>query len=421
MNIKTLKIQNFKLFANKAFSFDPNMNVIIGNNATGKTSILEVLSYTIGTVFLGFNGVKLRSLKNDEKRRIITDTGSIEVKLPFRIDVEHTLNEKIFKWYRDTHKKNGASTTYKNAKTMINYVKELDQNIRNNEIVNLPLIAYYGTDRVNDKQNVAHKQEGSRLDGYYASLDPEVVKKQFLIWFRDYEDSVLKFDKDKALYQAFTESITSMVKDWTQIHYSWKANDMLGKHDDGTWTSFSMMSAGYKNIIRITADIAYRAITLNPHLKENAVKETHGIVLIDEIDMHLHPKWQRTIIQDLKDTFPNIQFILTTHSPFIIQSLKSKELISLDVDNNTEEDPYRKSIPDIIEDEMNVDNVNRSKKFLKMQEVASNYFKLLQEGKTSKNDKKTKALKEQLDRLELEFNDDPVFVALMKAERGTEL
>jgi len=174
-----------------------------------------------------------------------------------------------------------------------------------------------------------------------------------------------------------------------------------------------------KTIVRLTADIAYRAIILNPHLGENAVKETEGVVLIDEIDMHLHPKWQQSIINDLKTTFPKIQFIITTHSPFIIQSLKSNELISLD--SEITDDPYTKSIPDIVEDEMNLEEVQRSKKFLKMQSVASEYFNLIKSGKNSTNDEQIKILKIQLDKLELEFNNDPVFVALMKAERRTEL
>ncbi len=419
MNIKNIQIKNFKIFENQEFSFDSQMNVIIGNNATGKTSILEALSYSLGTFFLGIKNIDSKPLYNHQKRRKILNTDNIEIQLPFRIDVVNSLNGENFTWYRDTDKSKGGATSYKHAKKLIDKAKELDKKVRDGEVVQLPLIAYYGTDRVNDKEKRKHKYEGSRFDGYYASLDPEVVKKQFLIWFRDYEDSVLKFGKDKALYNAFTEAITTMVSDWKKIHYSWKANDMLGQLTNGTWTSFSMLSSGYKNIVRLTADIAYRAIILNPHLGENAVKETEGVVLIDEIDMHLHPKWQKSIINDLKTTFPKIQFIITTHSPFIIQSLKSNELISLD--GEVTDEPYTKSIPDIVEDEMNLEEVQRSEKFLQMQEVASQYFNLIKDGKNSNSDKDTRLLKEQLDILELEFNNDPVYVALMKAERKTEL
>jgi hypothetical protein len=92
------------------------------------------------------------------------------------------------------------------------------------------------------------------------------------------------------------------------------------------------------------------------------------------------------------------------------------------------DDPFTKSIPDIAEDEMDLEDVQRSKKFLKMQEMASEYFALIkkqyqlsQKVYNSQLDYKIKKIKLRLDELELEFNSDPVFVALMKAERKTEL
>lgn len=333
------------------------MNIIIGNNATGKTTVLEALSYSLGTFFLGISSMDSKPLYNHQKRRKILSTENIEIQLPFRIDITNSLDNNEYTWYRDTNMPKGGATSYKHAKDLINKAKELEQKVRAGEDVQLPLIAYYGTDRVNDKETRIHKDEGSRFDGYHACLEPEVVRKQFLTWFRDYEDSVLKFGKNKALYNAFTKSITTMVMSWQKIHFSWKAQDMLGQLEDGSWTSFAMLSAGYKNIVRLTADIAYRAIILNPHLGEDAVKKAQGVVLIDEIDMHLHPKWQKTVIDDLKNTFPKIQFIITTHSPFIIQSLKANELISLD--GEVRDDPFRKSIPDIVEDEMNLEEVQR--------------------------------------------------------------
>ncbi len=92
MNIKNLKIKNFKVFENQEFSFDSQMNVIIGNNATGKTSILEALSYTLGTFFLGINSIESKPLYNHQKRRKILDTENIEIQLPFRIDVTNSLD-----------------------------------------------------------------------------------------------------------------------------------------------------------------------------------------------------------------------------------------------------------------------------------------------------------------------------------------
>lgn len=418
MNIQNIKITNFKAIEYKEYSFDKHLNVLIGDNAQGKTTILEALSFVLGTFFLGVDGVKTPSLKAEQKRRKIISADNIEIVMPFKIEVQHTFNGESYSWFRDTNKKQGNATTYKNAKIFIDKVKELDTKLsdeNSDNHINLPLISYYGTDRTKDRSK--HKDKNSRIDGYYGALDEETVTKQFEKWFRDYEDSVLKFGKDKSLYNAFTNAITSMVSDYEKIHYSWEAKDILGKLKNGNWIPLSMLSSGYQSIVRLTADIAYRAIKLNPHLGEKAVLNTDGVVLIDEIDMHLHPKWQKTIIKDLKKTFPKIQFIITTHSPFIIQSLRVNEVINLDA--QTLEDPFNKSIEDIVESEMNVENVRRSVLFLEMQKLAKEYFGLIKDGKDSLSNSQTRDLKTKLDEIEEEFSQDPVFVALMKAERAS--
>jgi predicted ATP-binding protein involved in virulence len=206
-----------------------------------------------------------------------------------------------------------------------------------------------------------------------------------------------------------------MVPDWVDMKFHWGLDDLVGKLENGEWMPFSNLSDGYRGIVSLTADIAYRAIKLNPHLKERAVIDTQGIVLIDEIDMHLHPKWQKHVVLDLKRTFPNIQFIVTSHSPFILQSMAQEEVIHLDGETISK-DPNLMSIEEIAED-MDVENVRRSELFIQYQNAAAEYFKALKEGKNSTNDEHTQILKMKLDSLEVEFSDNPVYVALMKGER----
>jgi predicted ATP-binding protein involved in virulence len=423
MNIKTIEIQNFKGFEYKEFSFNPNMTVLIGDNGTGKTSILDALSFVLGTFFIGVDGIPNRSLRQSEKRWKIVSPQSFEVQLPFKISVEHTLNGQYYSWSRGTDKAHGGSTTYINAIKLIHQAQYLTKCVRAGDIVvDLPLIAYFGTKRLSEKiTRPRYVKQSSRLEGYDNALDPFSFRYTFLDWFRTFEDSVLKFNShgERALYNAFTKTILSMIPEWQNVHFNWQVNDMLGQLENGEWMPFEMLSDGYKNIVRLSADIAYRAIKLNPHLGENAVKETEGVVLIDEIDMHLHPNWQKTVISDLKRTFPKIQFIVTTHSPFIVQSLRADEIINLDVDTNGQ--PYTKSIEEIAENEMLVRDVIRSRKFIELQKLASDYFDLIEQGKTSKNDDETRKIKEKLDEIELEFNEDPVYIALMKAERKTGL
>jgi predicted ATP-binding protein involved in virulence len=413
MKINTIEIQNFKGFEYKEFSFNPNMTVLIGDNGTGKTTILDALSFVLGTFFIGVDGVPNRSLKQSEKRRVIVSPESFEIQLPFRMRVQHTLEGKEYEWFRDTNKENGRAS-YINAKPLIDRAKILTAQVREGKKINLPLplVAYYGTARLTRKEGkIPYAKRSSRLEGYNNALNPEKFQYKFLEWFKTLDNEILKFkrDDDKTLYEAFTSAITSMIPEWKNIQFSWKADDMLGQLENGDWMPFGMLSDGYQNIIRLSADIAYRAIKLNPYLGENAVKETKGVVLIDEIDMHLHPKWQKTVIADFKRTFPNIQFIVTTHSPFIVQSLHADEIINLD-ENQLSQDPDTLSLEENAL-YMGVSDVN-SDKFVKKGAMAEAYLRSLETGIPDD---------ELLNDFLKEFGDDPVFIAKLKLERLAKL
>ena len=110
-----------------------------------------------------------------------------------------------------------------------------------------------------------------------------------------------------------------------------------------------MLSAGYQSLLWMTMNLAYRWALLNPDITEN-VEEAKGIVLIDEVDMHLHPKWQWNIVSALAETFPNVQFILTTHSPIVISSAKEAKLILLDENQQVKylPDCYGYNVEDVL-------------------------------------------------------------------------
>jgi predicted ATP-binding protein involved in virulence len=79
-------------------------------------------------------------------------------------------------------------------------------------------------------------------------------------------------------------------------------------------------------MLAMAADMAFRCSQLNPELGENVANETPGIVLIDEIDMHLHPEWQQTVITRLMEVFPKLQFIVSTHSSEVISTVSNKHI-----------------------------------------------------------------------------------------------
>ncbi|MFH7001749.1 AAA family ATPase [Flavobacterium bizetiae] len=430
MRISNIHIENFKGIEQGNFEFDPFFNVIIGENGKGKSSILDAVSIGMGTflmnttAYFGLKGARSRPLLKGEIRKNVISDDNIEYSNVILSGVFCVENiDECISWKRE-QQIGSNNLTVRDAFQLKKYGKYLLEKLTTEQ--NLPLIAYHTTGRlwgqIYEKAKVKpieYERVGSRLDGYYACLDPRSIEQKFLNWFKTYEDSILKFNKDKALYTAFKNAITSMISEWDDIHFHWGLDDLLGRNSEGKWIPFRDFSDGYKGIISLTADLAYRAIKLNPHLGERAVLDTDGIVLIDEIDMHLHPNWQLNIVSDLKRTFPKVQFIVTTHSPFVVQSLRSEEVVNLD-GNKPNENPFTKSIEEIAKDEMEVSYVPRSAKFKEYQGIAEEYFDLIEQGKKSKDDVKTAELKDKLDELELLFNDDPVYVALMKAERKSE-
>jgi len=428
MYINKIRIKNMKCFEEKEFDFTSKFTVLIGDNGNGKTTILDAIAISLGTYFIGISGTTPRTVFINEIRKTTDNSENSELLLPFILETTFNINNQDIICRREQSTIKGK-LKYRDANQLIDYGKNLINAIRQNIFVDLPIIAYHGTGRLTSqkiKRTNQYKSKSSRLDGYYAALDPKSIKKEFYKWFITIEDEVLKFNKDKSLYNAFTNAITTCVPEWSEIRFSWADSDIKGKlkvsDNRNEWIGLGLMSSGFQTMVGFAADLAYRCIQLNPHLKENAVKETKGIVLIDELDMHLHPNWQKRVVSDLKRAFPNIQFIATTHSPFIVQSLNCDEVINLDkIDNKVNIQPYQSSIEDIAEEEMKVTNVQRSLYFLEMVKTAEKYYALIEEGKSAKSDAELSEIKRRLDELIIHFDNNPAYVALLKAELKSNL
>lgn len=221
---------------------------------------------------------------------------------------------------------------------------------------------------------------------------------------------------DTAFLNALREAIPAL----KQIEIDRKNNEFttqiqMAKDANPYWLSYDMMSDGFKAMINIVSEIAYRCIELNGFLGEEAVKKTPGIVMIDEVDLYLHPHWQQHILSDLQTAFPLLQFIVTTHSLFIVQSVESRSVITLD-GTKGDNDPNKRSIEEIAINEMNLDTV-RSAKYNDMVDKAAQYYEWVKAEK--ENTPEAIDFKKKLDDIEAEFSDDPAYVALLRAERRT--
>ncbi|WP_281883488.1 AAA family ATPase [Paenibacillus sp. YYML68] len=427
MIIHELKMENFHGFEKREITFSNQFTVLIGDNGTGKTAVLDGLAIALGSLLSGFDGVHSRHIRKDEVHRktfIQGGLSDIQLQYPVKISCCGTVEGELKTWSRALNGKHGT-TTSKEAKSIMDYANSLQKKVSRGDPVVLPLISYYGTGRlwVQKRERNDFKIRTDRLGGYSFCLDPASSEKHFTRWMEKMTYIELQKKQRKQelpILEAVRNAISVCMKNWKTIEFDVDSEEIRAIREDGTILPFRMLSDGVRNMIGMIADIAHRMAQLNPGLEANALSETPGVVLIDELDLHLHPKWQRTIVNDLKRTFPRIQFIVTSHSPFIVQSLEEGELRRLqEVDDDEEvisEKFVNKSIEDISESAMGIDGVQRSDKLNEMYKVAQVYYSLLEKGKGATG-KEIEELKRKLDELESLYSSDVAYYAFLEMER----
>lgn len=341
MKIKNIKLKNFRCFEELVIELNERCNVIVGVNGAGKSTILDALAISIGTYFAKIPTAYSLPIQKEDVLRKSYLTGSIistEYQFPVVISTEGIANGKFIEWSREL---NGLKnkTTVKNASNLIEVGHIQQQNIQNGVTdTTLPIFAYYGTGRLYKKKNnritKLDIKKSSRLDGYTDALSLGTNEKQLLRWFEDMTLIKIQEDREipelKTVKTAIEKCFEIGNKDVTDvsINYSVKSKDIevsYRKNNEIEKLPLHMFSDGIRITLTMVADIATRMAKLNPQLLDN-VLETPGVILIDEIDMHLHPSWQSRIITSLLETFTNIQIITTTHSPIVISNIESEYL-----------------------------------------------------------------------------------------------
>ncbi len=367
----------------------------------------------------GFNDMPPRRINDNEVRRVRYQQGQISEETqqyPVSVTWKGIFDEHKVTWKHSIQKKG----QYRQDEQVTEFSKQLQQNVNEGKDVLLPLCAYYGTDRLwipEEKKDDKTVEVVPRTWGYKNCLHPDSNIKQLREWFEKQEEKALRQNHSVEALQLVRDALKKcMEEDWQNITYDFIEGELVAEFTDGRKLPVEVLSDGVRNMLAMVADIAYRAVVLNPQLGRNAATQTPGIVLIDEIDLHLHPKWQRGIVESLQNTFPAIQFVVTTHSPFIVQSLRNGELINLDSQVEEAQEYYDQSIEDVTEKVMGVYLPQKSERSQRMMEVAKEYYRVLREAQNV-NSERVEQLKAKLDELSMPFSDDIAYHAFLEMER----
>lgn len=439
MRINEITIKNFRGFTNFTRSFDPVMNVVLGNNTMGKTTLLHAIQIALGGYLKSLSQLPTnedafkRNFKVDDRPLVYSEINEDFVyptKENPKISVNTTLSTfgkvdgtpfeetKTIEWSREMKGKN----TINSGKLTPLVEKWEGYRIAENaetDVV-LPLVLAFGADRIDNNYKLVDKKSNvSRLvKAYKCALAETVDFKSALAWYYNFNSKGKKSPEVPGTDKAFEEAlrvaarITNIAREEGNRSF-WADVKVVGQ-DNSTRLKYEMMSSGFKAMVNMVAEIAYRCIMLNRWLGEDAVKKTPGIVLIDEIDLYLHPHWQQHVLADLHEAFPEIQFIVSTHSPFIVQSVESQNIITLDGAKGS--NPTMRSIEDIAVTEMNMDSA-RFPKYRQMVDTAERYYQLIKQG--CEDPEEVSKVKKELEAIEEEFSDDPAYVALLRSERNS--
>ncbi|MDD1004736.1 AAA family ATPase [Pseudomonas sp. TNT2022 ID642] len=339
MRLDRLHIQNFRCYEDATFDFQPGFNLVVGVNGSGKTSLLQAVaaSYIDFVAATGKSEVHLP----DEDIRFVVDKYEGRSRFERRFPVVLAAHGQVFdcsSWsmLRERHDVPFLSDILLDAE-----VTEKISNIDKGKSIDLPVLAFYRSNRrwrgAGVSSEFAASQRLSRLDGYNNWSDASANLRDFESWVigKTLERMQWLLEAGSPLTGRETEltwinsMISLAVPGATGIRYDLRLQNMMVEFDEARSFPFSDLSDGQRGMIALFTDIARRMCILNPHMGKDVLKNTAGVVIIDELDIHLHPAWQRSIVPALRQAFPKVQFIAASHSPQIIGSLKPQEVILL--------------------------------------------------------------------------------------------
>lgn len=362
--MRKITINNFRCYEKKSMDFRRGINLLIGDNSVGKTSLLRACNLVMNAFFCGYSdeNTKWKSAENNDFREIKNDdvvTDDLPINIAFELDEidcpdivledgsvaplhrEVPLIEELGypEFNIDKKSKKNARNLTTGLKPLKTYASLLQKNshaiiegvaIQRNA---LPLFAYFTTEDIHtvrkfDKAKTKtyfKKYPQKPSFGYCESFD---CKGLLDYWLK--RMLVLKEAKKgeqeiecvrKAVVSVLGPTGCNIIKD---MEVRTNDNEVFFMYCDGREVRSGLLSDGYRRLVSIVVDIAFRSALLNKVMYgDEAYKHTHGTVIIDEIDEHLHPELQVRILRALHGTFPKIQFIVSTHAPLVMSSVEN--------------------------------------------------------------------------------------------------
>lgn len=365
MLLKHVQLTHFRSFNKLEIRLHPRLTVFVGNNGAGKTAILDSIAVGLGPILTHLPRVSGTRFKDTDIQ--INSNGE---KVPFvRVQIE-TLNNLV--WDITKKRDNSQKTIQaipkpKGLKQLTEFLDVFIDTVNEDKPIILPVFVYYDTNRVVPETKVlksAHK-DLSRFRALNNALQSNSQFKEALEWFYAMEFDELKIKQARQdfkyclpILETVRHAITTMMPGISEPHISTQPAHLTvswyKKNGETVDLRLEQLSDGYRIMLALVMDLARRMAQANPHLDDPLQSE--AIVLIDEVDLHLHPKWQQTVLLDLQRTFPKAQFVVTTHSPQVLTTVNKENIRILENETVYEQltNTYGAESSRLLEEVMNV-------------------------------------------------------------------
>ena len=373
MKVKELKLKNYRAFQELTLDFSDQVTVLVGVNGVGKSSVLNAIAILISRLIW-----RIRSNKSTGRKFAPEDVQKGQSLTSNSITIQ--LDEEIIEWTVGKHRSPQKNQTITNLDDLNKAVDGIHEKLEQNSSFNIPLAVYYSVNRavLDVPLRIRKTHIFDPLAAYDDALNDKRKENDFTLffeWFRNREDlenenrryqyALLKPDNyelpDRQL-EAVRNALLILMPDFKDLQVRRNPLHMV-VNKRGQFFDITQLSDGEKCLLAMVGDLARRLALANP-LLQNPLKG-EGVVIIDEIDLHLHPSWQRMVIPKLCEIFENCQFIVSTHSPQVLGEVDPNDVWllhqdrdSLSVHCSRPAQMYGLSSSDILEDWMDSKSMN---------------------------------------------------------------
>lgn len=361
-HVTGLTLENYRCFSSARLELDRNLTVLIADNGIGKSATLDALATCLAQL-VGSAQLRPRapvSERLDLQPSDATTSNALppysDSAFPVHLDIDASVDGEDVTWWGDLPG-DGLPQSWNIPPLAADVASSRTRRLGNE--VTLPVFAHYGTNRaassvVQSKlpslgrpdrgfgyQNALHGRGAlNELGPWLAQGEWERSGRGVSIWDAAldavYEASAKVLGSHGVSRVSYSMEDRDLILDFGVLTDDAATGSILSARPGGSVIPMRLVADGYRSVLGMVSDLAFRCGVLNAHLEGEAPQLTSGVVLIDEIDMHLHPSWQTHVLEDLERAFPRIQFVVTTHSPFVLSSVASGVRRIVQVDGRSE-------------------------------------------------------------------------------------